>query len=63
MSPVEFIVSKQALFFPFGRVVHRIKRDNFTSTLNDLKRARQWYFAFSLKITLTISIIKKTYGY
>ena len=32
---------------------------DFTSTLNDLKRARQWYFAFFLKVTLRISIIKR----
>ena len=53
------ILSKQALFFPFGRVMHRMKRDNFTSTLNDLKGAKQWYFAFSSKVTLTISFIKR----
>ena len=44
---------------PFSRVVHRRKCDNFKSTLNDLKRARQSYFAFSSKITLTISIMKR----
>ena len=46
------------VFFLFGRVVHRIKRDNFTSILNDLKHARQSNFAFSLMITL-ISILNR----